>query len=962
MSSFSAVFPLDTSTEAGVASVRQAYLNASAMAIFALVGYTLYHNLIIFSSFFNPLLWAALVGFVLHFVKLRAVRSVRTYVDSAELSASVHSLPALLYLAALPLVHLAHRVDALSTAIFDWIWAMIEWAWALSWAHCSLAVAVASLALACSVEPSTYWLLHAAACNLALDAHRTLLWLADWSWAYILLSWLALLLFRFRIRALVKLQAGPGRGEEQSDTGSVQPHTRWTRSLLNSLDWAVCAVTFTIFPAAPLYASWGSLWSTLSSGLCCGLVYLGYLHNREDEPATACGTPIEEGEAGANGTPLDVADLRTPAQMRKAPETIDVQVMSRASSLASAYRRTVEQGHGSRRGGRRRRRRRAKSSSKVHQSMWFALLYVLCAAVLITRFPLFRILAGVGGVIVGGLVVAKVVTRILAGPTASWSSTVAYASSTRVASAAGRAWADALWLLRRVSPAPVVEFVRLMWDGVVYADRAIVAQLRDKANVLVTLMLIVAFFVTTMGGGTFLTFQLQAESMVMFTKSQQVWRAATHAPLVERVWFASVGARDAVAMDAAFASAYDGARSAALSWVQSRLEEAFGTNVNITYIESQVTAYWLSAGGNGNGTASSGSVSEPPGVANGGRSPGSGAGPVPSEAPLAWMASIVRQASELRVLQWVRRLKLAQVRETVGAYLSSISQAATSTFSFVSFVFWLSFAVLKGTIDMAVSLVIFFSALGYFLVSDTFRPLDILTSFLPTAQLQAKLRKDVEDTLNQVFLASILLAWYHFLLVWATFEFVGADLVYIPALLSASMAVIPKFPSFLFVVPFAVEMWLVQDKPYAALFGMFLPHLLAWWFVDTAIQASIKRSHPYLTGLAMVGGLSQFGLQGAIFGPLLVSMLMIATSFLTSEAAASDEFMASFTGAGSSPTPLPPLAFPTPASAPASGPVALRKRAAHQRAAAADSPLDVVAARRGLDVDELAAEGDAVEK
>ncbi|KNC87192.1 hypothetical protein SARC_00719, partial [Sphaeroforma arctica JP610] len=56
---------------------------------------------------------------------------------------------------------------------------------------------------------------------------------------------------------------------------------------------------------------------------------------------------------------------------------------------------------------------------------------------------------------------------------------------------------------------------------------------------------------------------------------------------------------------------------------------------------------------------------------------------------------------------------------------------------------------------------------------------------------------------------------------------------------------------------------------------LFLMHYGLVWFVDPAIYGEIPSSHPYVTGMSIVMGLSRWGLQGALIGPVIVCIPVI---------------------------------------------------------------------------------------
>ncbi|KRX89049.1 Transmembrane protein, partial [Trichinella pseudospiralis] len=66
-------------------------------------------------------------------------------------------------------------------------------------------------------------------------------------------------------------------------------------------------------------------------------------------------------------------------------------------------------------------------------------------------------------------------------------------------------------------------------------------------------------------------------------------------------------------------------------------------------------------------------------------------------------------------------------------------------------------------------------------------------------------------------------------------------------------------------------------EPFLAAFLFFI-HYGCSYVVDDSIYAGIKLTTPFLTGMAVAGGLMWWGLEGAIFGPLVLCFLLVLVS------------------------------------------------------------------------------------
>ncbi|XP_045619704.1 transmembrane protein 245 isoform X2 [Procambarus clarkii] len=181
-------------------------------------------------------------------------------------------------------------------------------------------------------------------------------------------------------------------------------------------------------------------------------------------------------------------------------------------------------------------------------------------------------------------------------------------------------------------------------------------------------------------------------------------------------------------------------------------------------------------------------------------------------------------------------------------------------------------------LNALISVVIFMSSLFYVLsASDcVYKPVAILANLAP-GQMN-HLGKAVEDAVNGVFIASLKMGAFYGMWTWLLHSLFSTNIVYIPSVLGAVFGAVPLVGTYWAAIPGVLELCWSRGSPTlgALLFGA---QLLPMSCVDTAIYSDIKGgSHPYLTGLAVAGGIFYWGVEGAILGPLLLCILKVATN------------------------------------------------------------------------------------
>lgn len=225
------------------------------------------------------------------------------------------------------------------------------------------------------------------------------------------------------------------------------------------------------------------------------------------------------------------------------------------------------------------------------------------------------------------------------------------------------------------------------------------------------------------------------------------------------------------------------------------------------------------------------------------------------------------------------------VKENIGTLISVLDSVWTVLMGNISLAFSAVTALLSlvfggGTavLNFFLNFIVFSTSLFYLLCAsgDQYKPVEFFSSLLPSGGSGTKFGQAVEQAINGVFAASFKMAAFYGLYTWLIHTLFDVKIIYIPSVLAALFGAVPFLGPYWACLPAVLELWLVNGRIGKACF-MMLCQFIPSSFVDSAVYSEIKGGgHPYLTGLAIAGGVFCLGFEGALFGPMLLCVLFVA--------------------------------------------------------------------------------------
>ena len=143
---------------------------------------------------------------------------------------------------------------------------------------------------------------------------------------------------------------------------------------------------------------------------------------------------------------------------------------------------------------------------------------------------------------------------------------------------------------------------------------------------------------------------------------------------------------------------------------------------------------------------------------------------------------------------------------------------------------------------------------------------------LPSSSIN-KAAEAINESIGNVFVTLLKLAFIHGLFTWVTFQMVDAPLMYTSAVLSAVFSLLPLLPPYIVCIP-AFLVLAFQQRVFAGVILFALHFVVAGIIDDMVLEEAGENS--FLMSFAVLGGMWTFSsnpLLGCLFGPALLSLL-----------------------------------------------------------------------------------------
>eukprot|EP00835_Amoeboradix_gromovi_P001853 NODE_94_length_21515_cov_0.130417.p3 type:complete len:599 gc:universal NODE_94_length_21515_cov_0.130417:2368-4164(+) len=217
---------------------------------------------------------------------------------------------------------------------------------------------------------------------------------------------------------------------------------------------------------------------------------------------------------------------------------------------------------------------------------------------------------------------------------------------------------------------------------------------------------------------------------------------------------------------------------------------------------------------------------------------------------------------------------LSQVKGIVTTFLSNIAQNALLT----GLNIFTSIITLVSTMfDWIFKIILFLTVLVY-LVSNKHSIIHYLTITLEMVDPSHYIVDALETCISSTLSVNLRLGIFYFIFTAISFYICKVPVIFIPAIASSVLAILPFMNPMLIAVVPTVILWL-QGHLITSV-ALIASHVLVSFVVIPLFYEEINGVDPYFGSLSIALGIYTYGLEGTILGPILMSLIPAGYKFL----------------------------------------------------------------------------------
>ncbi|CAD6185635.1 unnamed protein product [Caenorhabditis auriculariae] len=253
-----------------------------------------------------------------------------------------------------------------------------------------------------------------------------------------------------------------------------------------------------------------------------------------------------------------------------------------------------------------------------------------------------------------------------------------------------------------------------------------------------------------------------------------------------------------------------------------------------------------------------------------------------------WMTQL-KSVTDLAALKEELTLIVKDNLDTLMGVAQSVGAILAANLTFFSSILAAFAGIILGfgldIVNLLIEIIVFLTMVYYLLSASRTRWLPLQwASDLSAVTSMAELNPGVADkhhitaaiehAIFGVFVLSAKMSVFYGLYTYFVHSLFDLNIVFVPSFIASLFAAIPIMPPYIVAIFGVFELWLVRGEGAAALVFA-LASVSPIMYVDKTFYTEVKGSHPYVTGLSIIGGMYWLGLQGAIIGPIVLCLFLV---------------------------------------------------------------------------------------